>query len=219
MLLLQCPGLTPLLVDAYRYFAEALKVDREVRAFEHALAAPEPDRKIFRDYSRAQGWRKDDMPIAVVCHKLEKLIGKYADELSRALLPSGPTLKSLLGAPDRHILRFSSYPAANEGLLNHAHVDIDLFTLLPAATTIGLEIEDAGGWRAVSPAPDEVLAIAGEFTEMFGGRPAVRHRVLATATPRISASFFVNAAPDLVVGGRSVGEIMSERLCLVGRKN
>lgn len=217
MLLLPCPGLAPLLAHAYKHFSRTLERNGAATSFEQAVDAPAPDLKNFRDYSFDQA-RYNDAPIAAVHDILQTLVEKYADELSRTLFPEGPALETLLGLPERNILRFTSYPAADQALVNHAHSDIDLFTVLPAASGDGFEIETADRWRAVAPEIDEVIVIAGEFTEMFGGRPAVRHRVRGTAWPRLSASFFVNPAPDLMILGRSVREITEERLNLVARK-
>lgn len=217
MPILTCTALPPLLDAAYRHFAATVRAeDGSLQAFEHAVDADAPDNKLFRDYRPSDGWRDEDEPIRRLHRELAALLDSSIDELSRVIMPQGPALSSLLSHADEHVLRLSLYPASKGGLVNHPHADIDLVTLLPAATADGLEVLEAGEWKPLKVGGDQVFAMPGEFAEMFGGRAATRHRVSAVHMERMSISFFANAAPALRIGDRSVQEIFAERLGRIG---
>jgi isopenicillin N synthase-like dioxygenase len=126
--------------------------------------------------------------------------------------------EALLQRAPPPVLRVTYYPAQKgRTIANHQHSDIDLVTLLPRATTAGLQVLSAGEWREIDIAEDSFVVLGGEMLELMGGPTAEVHRVVGE-TERVSASFFVNASPDeYLPDGRLAGTVMEERLKMVRR--
>jgi isopenicillin N synthase-like dioxygenase len=113
------------------------------------------------------------------------------------------------------ILRAVHYPpvpadADPRALRAAPHEDINLITLLPAASDEGLEIlTPTGDWLPVSARPGEIVADAGDMlARMTNGRiPATTHRVVASGDAatrsRYALPFFAHPRPacDLGVAG------------------
>lgn len=83
------------------------------------------------------------------------------------------------------------------------HTDIDLFTILPRATAIGLQIQmKDGNWATVSTPPNAFIVSAGNMLENITNgyfRSAV-HRVVALADhryERFSMAFYVHPRSDV----------------------
>lgn len=125
-----------------------------------------------------------------------------------------------LGLPQRHladmivggnsILRLIHYPALKEryiegGVRAAAHEDINLITLLPAATGSGLELLDRDGqWHAVDGLEGEIVADAGDMLSRHVNAkiPSTTHRVVNPDSPdavRYSMPFFCHPRPEVVL--------------------
>ena len=125
-----------------------------------------------------------------------------------------------LGLPERHladmvmggnsILRLIHYPALKEryiqgGVRASAHEDINLITLLPAATESGLELLDRdGAWHAVDGLEGEIVADAGDMLSRHVNAkiPSTTHRVVNPKSPdtvRYSMPFFCHPRPEVLL--------------------
>ncbi len=125
-----------------------------------------------------------------------------------------------LGLPERSladmilegnsILRIIHYPALRDryiegGVRSSAHEDINLITLLPAATDSGLQLLDRDGtWRAVDGLAGEIVADAGDMLSRHVNLkiPSTTHRVINSDNPeavRYSMPFFCHPRPEVVL--------------------
>lgn len=108
------------------------------------------------------------------------------------------------------ILRLIHYPALKDrfiegGVRSAAHEDINLITLLPAATDAGLQLLDRSGvWRAVDGLPGEIVADAGDMLSRHVNLkiPSTTHRVVnpdRADAARYSMPFFCHPRPDVLL--------------------
>ena len=127
------------------------------------------------------------------------------------------------------LLRILHYPPLTAADDPHAvraaaHEDINLITLLPAATTPGLEVLDRhGNWHAVSCDPGSIVVNVGDMlsaaTEDY--YVSTTHRVVnpnpAANVSRYSMPFFLHARPDVMLTKTlNSGEYLIERLRQIG---
>jgi isopenicillin N synthase-like dioxygenase len=136
---------------------------------------------------------------------------------------AGTLLEALalyLGLPERSladmivdgnsILRIIHYPALRDrylegGVRSSAHEDINLITLLPAATDSGLQLLDRDRtWRAVDGLAGEIVADAGDMLSRHLNLkiPSTTHRVVNPDDPeavRYSMPFFCHPRPEVVL--------------------
>jgi isopenicillin N synthase-like dioxygenase len=100
------------------------------------------------------------------------------------------------------------------------HEDINFLTLLPNATSPGLEVLKPDGlWAPVQTRDQLCTVLAGDMlTEASGGRiPATRHCVKASTRERLSLSFFLNPDDYTVLSPRwTAGEFLRDRLRTIG---
>jgi len=108
------------------------------------------------------------------------------------------------------ILRLIHYPALRDrylegGVRSSAHEDINLITLLPAATDAGLQLLDRDGtWRAVDGLAGEIVADAGDMLSRHVNLkiPSTTHRVINPESPdavRYSMPFFCHPRPEVLL--------------------
>lgn len=108
------------------------------------------------------------------------------------------------------ILRIIHYPALKDryiegGVRASAHEDINLITLLPAATDGGLQLLDREGqWRAVDGLEGEIVADAGDMLSRHVNLriPSTTHRVVNPSSPdvvRYSMPFFCHPRPEVML--------------------
>lgn len=128
------------------------------------------------------------------------------------------------------LLRVLHYPplegAQTEGAVRAAaHQDINLITLLPAATQSGLEVLDLNGeWHKVeSLGLGEIVINAGDMlAEMDGTYVSTSHRVVNPLGPdseksRYSMPLFLHPKSDTVLSDRhTAGSFLNERLRELG---
>jgi isopenicillin N synthase-like dioxygenase len=106
-----------------------------------------------------------------------------------------------------------------------AHEDINLITLLPAATEPGLQVKDkAGNWHDVKTDPETlVVNISDMLQEATDGfYRSTTHRVINPegsdySKPRLSMPMFVHPRADVVLSPRyTAGSYLNERLRELG---
>jgi isopenicillin N synthase-like dioxygenase len=139
-------------------------------------------------------------------------------------------LTEMIQNSDENVLRILHYPplsgAEEEGAVRAAaHEDINMITLLPAATAPGLEVKDMRGqWHAVACDPGMIVINAGDMLKATsqGYFPSTTHRVVNPSGPearkaRYSMPLFLhprNNAP--LTAGRTAGDFLRERLREIG---
>jgi len=106
-----------------------------------------------------------------------------------------------------------------------AHEDINLITLLPAATAPGLQVKDLqGNWHDVECNPGDIVINAGDMLqEATGGYYiSTTHRVMnpsgpTAKDPRYSMPLFIHPRPEVRLSERhTAGSYLEERLREIG---
>ncbi|CAK9253093.1 unnamed protein product [Sphagnum jensenii] len=128
--------------------------------------------------------------------------------------------KMVVKSPET-LLRSIHYPpltgAEEEGAVRAAaHEDINLITLLPAASAPGLQVRDLkGNWHDVSCDLGAIAINSGDMLkEASGGYfPSTTHRVMnprgaEAKLPRYSMPLFLHACPEV----RALGKTYSQKL-------
>ncbi len=139
-------------------------------------------------------------------------------------------LHKMIERSQRHMLRVIHYPPLNgnepTGSLRAAdHTDIDLLTLLPAATAAGLQAKMSNGeWVDVPIDSNWIVVNAGdmlqECTQHF--YPSTIHRVQnptgeAAKKPRLSMPLFFHAQDDVVLSDKhTANSYLLERIKEIG---
>lgn len=122
---------------------------------------------------------------------------EYPPGFLRSLVTGGNSVLRLIHYPD------PDGRAAPGAVRAAAHEDINLLTVLPAATAPGLELLTRDGvWMPVQTPPDVVVCDTGDMMALLtGGRlPATTHRVVNPATSdggRLSMPFFLHPRPEV----------------------
>jgi isopenicillin N synthase-like dioxygenase len=181
-------------------------------------ATEEISAKMFADLQKLASqllqWIEDFLP--------EKVAGELSMPLRNMIKDSGNTL-----------LRILHYPPLVGDFEKNAvraapHEDINLLTLLPAATTPGLEVLDVkGNWHSVTCDPGNIVVNVGDMLQMCTQYyyKSTTHRVTNPADPaenssRFSMPFFLHAKEDVLVSENlTAGEYLHNRLCEIGIRN
>lgn len=116
---------------------------------------------------------------------------------------------SELATDGNSVLRVLHYPALRDlkpepgSVRAAAHEDINLLTLLPAATSPGLQLLTRDGdWLDISPPAGSIILDTGDMMSAITGgeMPATTHRVInptdAAEGSRLSMPFFMHPRPD-----------------------
>lgn len=156
-------------------------------------------------------WLEEKMPTEIQ-DKLSMPLTKMVDEEYQTLL---------------RILHYPPLPSSIEAgaVRAAAHEDINLITLLVAATAPGLEVKDAkGNWLSVPTSRNAIVVNAGdmlqECTDQF--YKATSHRVVnplgdAAKNSRYSIPLFLHARSDVKLSDRyTAGSYLRERLAELG---
>lgn len=128
------------------------------------------------------------------------------------------------------LLRPIHYPgltgAEEQGAIRAAaHEDINLITLLPAATAPGLQVKDVNGnWHDVPCDPGSLVINSGDMLQMCsdGYYVSTTHRVMnptgpESRNPRFSMPLFLHPRADVPLGGNhTAGSYLKERLVEIG---
>lgn len=180
---------------------------------ETPLGEETPDEKLFVDVSPGMVLPSImQQPTDVVYNllvRLAKLISTENGETGSVLLARFSDLIDWLGGP---IMRVTHYPGDSD-IVNAPHSDINIFTLLPVASTLGLEISVDDTWVPAPSDDRDILILMGEMASELDGTHADIHRVIGTGRQRISISLFVNARPNIILPtGRTAGDLLQERI-------
>jgi isopenicillin N synthase-like dioxygenase len=183
---------------------------------------------------------------------LPALTRKHTPELYGALLKMGATLlrwleeatpadvRSQLSMPlsqmiensQETLLRAIHYPpltgGEEEGAVRAAaHEDINLITLLPAATAPGLQVRDlAGNWHDVDCNPGTIAVNSGDMLKAATGQyyPSTTHRVVnpmgpEARKPRFSMPLFLHPRKEVhLTPSMTAGQYLDQRLREIGLK-
>ncbi len=139
-------------------------------------------------------------------------------------------LKDMISGSQDTLLRPIHYPpltgSEEEGAIRAAaHEDINLITLLPAATAPGLQVLDVrGNWHDVPCDPGAIVVNSGDMLQMAtqGYYRSTTHRVMNPAgpdlrKPRYSMPLFLHPRPDVRLSEmHTAGTFLRERLEEIG---
>jgi len=128
------------------------------------------------------------------------------------------------------LLRILHYPPLTASVADGAvraaeHEDINLITLLPAATAPGLEVKDVhGNWHAVPCDPGAVVVNAADMLQACTEHYYISttHRVVNPEDEnkhrsRYSMPLFLHAHPDVRLTGQlTAGQYLTQRLHEIG---
>lgn len=139
-------------------------------------------------------------------------------------------LKQMVQQSPNTLLRILHYPPlegeVTDGAVRAAaHEDINMITLLPAATQPGLEVKDVhGNWHKVPCDQGNVVVNVGDMLQMCTRHyfKSTTHRVVNPdddnkTSSRYSMPLFLHARPDVRLSEQyTVGEYLQERLIEIG---
>lgn len=129
---------------------------------------------------------------------------------------------------EKTLLRVLHYPPVKDipqGAVRAAeHEDINLITILPGATEMGLEVKAAdGSWLPVEAGTEDLVVNVGDMLqEATGGYlKSTPHRVVNVGmeTSRLSSPLFLHPRPEVVLSDKYTAEsYLDERLKELGLK-
>jgi isopenicillin N synthase-like dioxygenase len=205
---------------------------------ENAKGYPQKDLKeFFHVYPGTvlPGWMSDATrrlygALSALAGELLALVEDRTPDTVRAGL-SMPLRRMVDGSPQT-LFRILHYPPLSgreeEGAVRAAaHEDINLITLLVAATAPGLQVLDAQGrWRDVPADSGSIVVNAGDMLQMAtaGHYRSTTHRVVnptgeEARRPRLSMPLFLHPWPEVRLSAtRTAGEYLEERLREIGLK-
>jgi len=152
------------------------------------------------------GWVEDYTP--------QEIAADYSQPLSTMIENSEQTLLRILHYPP---LSGDEEPSAIRAA---AHEDINLLTILPAASNPGLQVQTAEGWLDVPCDFNNLIINIGDMLQeaSAGYFPSTTHQVINPegASPnesRMSLPLFLHPRPDVVLSSRYTAEsYLNERL-------
>jgi isopenicillin N synthase-like dioxygenase len=141
-------------------------------------------------------------------------------------------LPRMIEGSEQTLFRILHYPpldgSEEEGAVRAAaHEDINLITLLVAATAPGLQVLDASGrWRDVPADPGSIVVNSGDMLQMATGGHfrSTTHRVVnppgeGARQPRLSMPLFLHPRPEVRLSEtHTAGSYLDERLREIGLK-
>ncbi len=139
-------------------------------------------------------------------------------------------LSDMIQESESTLFRVLHYPPLPKDLepgavRSAAHEDINLITLLPAATTPGLEVKDTrGNWLAVPCEPGNIIVNAGDMLQLAtdGYYKSTTHRVInpageAAKISRYSLPLFLHPRGDVPLSpSLTAAEYLGQRLREIG---
>jgi isopenicillin N synthase-like dioxygenase len=152
--------------------------------------------------------------------------GLPQEERLRLITP----LSEMIQASTQTLLRPIHYPPLPEGIASSAvraaaHEDINLITLLPAATATGLEVQtEEGEWIAVPNQPGEVIVNVGDMLQLATGSfyRSTSHRVVnpvgeAVGQSRFSMPLFLHPRAEVLLNPEvTAADYLKTRLKALG---
>jgi isopenicillin N synthase-like dioxygenase len=149
-------------------------------------------------------------------------------------------LHKMVEHSEQNLLRILHYPplglgsdaqriTADGAVRAAAHEDINLITLLPAATYPGLQVKTKDGewiWADMNVPKDAIIVNAGDMLQEASGGyfKSTTHRVvnptgLGATVSRYSMPMFIHPRPDVRLSDKyTAGEYLDERLKELGLK-
>jgi isopenicillin N synthase-like dioxygenase len=187
-------------------------------ASETALGAATPDIKEFFHW---YPWGQHPAEVSGAADELHRQASALGTELLGWLEGDTPTevsqrfpssLSAMVDGSRRSLLRILRYPPLTGdepagSLRSAAHEDINLLTVLPAATHPGLQVRDRSGtWHDVPGDLGSVVVNGGDMLTLASGGyfPSTAHRVLLPSGEegrhsRVSTPLFLQPADDVVL--------------------
>ncbi len=164
---------------------------------------------------------------ALAAHVLDWIQAHTPTEITQAFPMS---LSEMINASKRTLMRFIHYPAlsgfeAADSVRAAPHEDIGLLTLLPAATTKGLQVLDARGqWHEVPCDYGTIIVNVGDTLSAItqGYYQATTHQVTnplgeLAKKPRLSMPLFLHPRDEVILpDGRTAGQYLLQRLTEIG---
>lgn len=147
----------------------------------------------------------------------EKVTKKFSMPLQDTVVLSDQTLLRIINYPPIKDVEPGSVRAA-------AHEDINLITVLPAATEMGLEVKNNhGDWVSVEAKPHSMVLNVGDMLqEMTNGYlKSTSHRVVNVGMEkaRMSSPLFLHPRPEVVLSKKyTADQYLNERLKELGLK-
>jgi len=224
--------------DVWRHFFSQPKVIKEVFTNPHdgnqgykgfgietGVGATKPDLKEFYHW-RPGGTLPSDA--AALTQKMFYLLESHlAPQLLQALDGLGSTMnyKEVCQGSNNTIIRALYYPAletlnVEEGAVRSAaHEDINFITLLVAATSAGLQVQDKQGkWHSVPHEENSIVCNVGDMLQLASNNvlKSTTHRVTNPAnssSDRISVPLFIHPHGDtILVPGVTAQQFLNQRL-------
>lgn len=202
-------------------------------ASESAKDAEKPDLKEFYHYYPS----KIDDPLmgdSEKMHRRLEVLATYVLNQLELQLPADvldlltEPLSGMIHKSEQTLLRILNYPALHnipQGAVRAAeHEDINLITILPAATEMGLQVKTkAGEWLDVEANPGAMIINVGDMLqEATGGYlNSTPHRVInvGMSRARMSAPLFLHPRPEVRLSSRHTAHsYLQERLKELGLK-
>jgi isopenicillin N synthase-like dioxygenase len=204
---------------------------------EKAKDADHPDMKEFYHFYRDKeaGSVTGDLAAALERMAVGMLAAVEMELRNRKVdILCGEPLAHSVSKSDKTLLRLLHYPPTRTFGLDAelmeraaAHEDINLITLLPAATNPGLQVRDVdGNWHDVEADQGSIVVNVGDMLqEATGGYlPSTTHRVvadhMARSTSRYSMPLFLHPRSEVKLSPNyTAGEYLKERLIQIGLLN
>ncbi|MDB5384362.1 MAG: isopenicillin synthase family oxygenase [Planctomycetaceae bacterium] len=171
-----------------------------------------PENHRFASYYPANIWPTEIHGFQTVFSELYAALSETGRQLLQALtgpLEVSSTYFDSMINEGNSILRLLHYPpipaTADPRCLRAApHEDINLITILPAATATGLQLKDRDGtWLDVVGKPGELIVDAGDMLSRATNDviPSTTHQVVNTASSssRYSMPFFMHPHPEAIL--------------------
>jgi isopenicillin N synthase-like dioxygenase len=203
---------------------------------EKAKDADFPDMKEFYHYYRDMEAPSSTGDLAAQLEKMATYIlsSIQAELMNRGVTPTcnEPLSRTVKDSP-KTLFRLLHYPPTRQfgldaELMERAapHEDINMITLLPAATNPGLQVKDVdGNWHDVDADPGTIIINVGDMLReaTSGYLPSTTHRVVADfkarTESRYSMPLFLHPRPEVRLSERyTAKEYLEERLVQLGVK-
>lgn len=168
--------------------------------------------------------------LLTMAKKLLHWVDEYSPYYVGNSLPE--SFMDMIEGSNQTLFRILHYPPLTEevepgAVRAAAHEDINLLTLLPAATHPGLEVLGAdGNWYAVDCDPGNIIVNVGDMLQLAsdGYYKSTTHRVVnpvgdAALESRYSMPLFLHPRPETYLSPtKTAGEYLNERLRELGLK-
>jgi len=158
-----------------------------------------------------------------------QILYSLQSEIPRELVQTqGETLHRMIKNSPNNLLRILHYPKLPEDIepgavRAAAHEDINLITLLIAATQPGLQVKDLEGkWHDVECEPGSIVVNVGDMLQEASGGlfKSTTHRVvnpIGDNVSRYSMPMFIHPRPECILSSRyTAGQYLNERLREIG---